>query len=134
MSATAMFSDVHNRLHFCVSLSAGSDKVGNSKNKNTCKERVKWNQRKADDFLKVLRDDSELNVLQNIDDKLMNVEHSHMTLDQENSIVNDLCLFYNESTTSAFGTHNLKTNFKDDCKHWFTKECSIKRVHFMRLK
>lgn len=67
-------------------------------------------------------------MLQNVDVKRINVDHSNMTLIKY-SFVNDWCLFFNEIATFVFGTHNFNTNWKDECKHWSTKECSINQLN-----
>ena len=135
-----MFADVHNRIHFNLSLS--NRVIDNSEiNLDTpgCikKPRIKWKPNKANDFIHVLIDDHN-DVLVNINNVLDEFDNrTQVSKPKVNGLVNDLCNFMCNTASTVFGTnsenrHHNKNN--SNSKPWFTKDCKTKRDAFHGVK
>jgi hypothetical protein len=112
-----MFSDVHKRIHFNLSLP--NRVIDNSEiNLDTTgcikKPRIKWKPNKANGFIQVLIDDHN-DVLVNINNVLDEFDNgTQVSKPKLNGLINDLCNFMCNTASTVFGTnsknrhHNIK--------------------------
>ena len=124
-----MFSDIHKKLHFVISLNEyaplHNEKVHVQHN------RIRWNENKADEFRQALMDSVLLGEINTALDNL--IDSNCITADQVNTIVNHLGSLLIHSATSAF---SISKNRHDSgkSKPWFNKECKTKRDAFHEVK
>lgn len=130
-----MFSDVHNRLSFSFSFPSGNilEKSQHTTN-STCNTYVRWDNRKADDFIQVLSNDTG-NSLQQLNDVLNSVDIDTITSESVNKIVNNIGHVLLETADTVFGKPK-KTPYNPDHenKPWFNKECRDKRDQFNKSR